>query len=119
MFRKYAKILQKNTHAKLQFHFIKIAPQDGCSPVNLMDVFQTVFYRNSPWGVLMKFIYKINIFSFNSILVYSWLGKTQNIETYVTIHFVIRVCFSKILKEETFCCIAFYIYSQVRIKIHI
>ena len=63
MFRKYAKILQ-NTHAE-------IALQDGCSPVNLMDVFQTVFYKNSPWGLLMKFIHKINIFSFDSILVYS------------------------------------------------
>ena len=64
MFRKYAKILQKNTHAE-------IALQDGCSAVNLMDVFQTVFYKNSPWGLLMKFIHKINIFSFDSILVYS------------------------------------------------
>ena len=71
MFRKYAKILQKNTRAKQQFHFIKIALQDGCSPVNLMDVFQTVIYKNSPWGLLMKFIHKINIFLFDSILVYS------------------------------------------------
>ena len=69
MFRKYAKILQKNTHAKLQFHLIKIALQDGCSPVNLMDVFQTVFYKNSPWGLLMKFIHKIDIFSFDSIYI--------------------------------------------------
>ena len=62
MFRKYAKILQKNTHAELQFHLIKIALQDGCSPVNLIDVFQTVFYKNSPWGLLMKFSHKITYF---------------------------------------------------------
>ena len=71
MFRKYAKILQENTHAEPQFHFIKIALQDECSPVKLMDVFQTPFYKNSPRGLLIKCIHKNNIFSFDFILVYS------------------------------------------------
>ena len=71
MFRKYAKILQENTHAELQFHFIKIALQDGCSPVTSMDVFQIASYKNSPGGLLMKCIHKNNIISPDFILVYS------------------------------------------------
>ena len=61
----------------------------------------------------------MNLKKWLDIPVCSQLGKTQNIETYITIHFVIRVCFSKILYEETFCCIAFYIYSQVKIHIRL
>ena len=71
MFRKYAKILQENTHVELQFHFIKIALQDGCSPVTSMDVFQIASYKNSPGGLLMKCIHKNNIISPDFILVYS------------------------------------------------
>ena len=33
--------------SKLQSNFIEIALRHGCSPVNLMHIFRTLFYKNS------------------------------------------------------------------------
>ena len=42
---------------KLQSNFIEIAPRHGCSPVNLLHIFRTPFFKNTS-GCLLLFIYK-------------------------------------------------------------
>ena len=56
VFWKYAANLQKNTHAKalnLQSNFIEIALRHGCSPVNLLHIFRTLFPKNTSGWLLL------------------------------------------------------------------
>ena len=39
---------------KLQSNFIEIALRHGCSPVNLLHIFRTPFYKNTSGGLLLK-----------------------------------------------------------------
>ena len=39
---------------KLQSNFIEIALQYGCSPVNLLHIFTTLFYKNTSGWLLLK-----------------------------------------------------------------
>ena len=40
--------------AKLQGNFIEIALWHGCSPVNLLNIFKTPFYKNTSDWLLLK-----------------------------------------------------------------
>ena len=40
---------------KLQSNFIEIAPRDGCSPVNLLRIFRTLFHRNTSDWLFLEF----------------------------------------------------------------
>ena len=39
---------------KLQSNFIEIALRHGCSSVNLLHIFRTAFYKNSPEGLFLN-----------------------------------------------------------------
>ena len=43
---------------KLQSNFIEIALRHGCSPVNLLHIFRTSFYKNTHGGLLLYVDYK-------------------------------------------------------------
>ena len=49
-FWKYAANLQENTHAEVRF-----ALQHGCSPVNLLHIFRTLFSTNTSGRLLRNF----------------------------------------------------------------
>ena len=40
---------------KLQNNFIEITLWHGCSPMNLLHIFRTSFYKNTPGGLLLLF----------------------------------------------------------------
>ena len=43
---------------KLQSNFIEIALRHGCSPVNLLHISRTSFYKNTHGGLLLYVDYK-------------------------------------------------------------
>ena len=49
-----------NEVASNSSHFIEIAPQHGCSPVNLLHIFRTPFSKNASEGLLLKVIETVN-----------------------------------------------------------
>ena len=42
---------------KISFNFIAIALRHGCSPLNLLHIFRTPFYKNTSGGLLLDFGY--------------------------------------------------------------
>ena len=40
---------------KLQSSFLEITLRHECSPVNLLHIFRTTFYKNNSWGLLLKY----------------------------------------------------------------
>ena len=56
VFWKYATNLQEKTHAEMWLlsNCIEIMLWYGCSPVNLLHIFRTPFYKNTSGGLLVK-----------------------------------------------------------------
>ena len=46
---------------KLQSNFIEITLRHGCSPVNLLHIFRTCFYKNTSWWLLLQHLLKTDI----------------------------------------------------------
>ena len=56
---------------KLQSNFIEIAPQHGCSPVNLLHIFRTPFPKKHLWMAASDYCssYPCCVFMSNSVLI--------------------------------------------------
>ena len=71
---------------KLLCNFIKITLQHGYSPVSLLHIFRAPFYKNTPWGLLLKIV--------NDVLSFNYIRKTSFKDTWqcLTYASIISTC---------------------------
>ena len=68
---------------KVACNFIEIALRHGCSPVNLLHIFRTPFYKNSYEGLLLILVWQ---------LLCRWYGFSWNKTNVKKGHFYFLVC---------------------------
>ena len=66
---------------KLLCNFIEIAVRHGCSPVNLLHIFRTLFHKNTSGGLLLENYYCLKFVEIltSEIKLYAYL-KSANLE---------------------------------------
>ena len=53
----------RRKHGCFQWNFIENTLRCGCSPINLLHIFRTSFYKNTYEGMFLEFVVPLNFFS--------------------------------------------------------